>query len=404
MDVAKKIEELGTGFEEFKKAHNAEIAALKTKGFVPAEVQEKQAKIDKDLTDLQSKVTELGTALNRKGNAGEENEEKQLTAKNKKGWEDYNRAMNKFMAKGVNIPQELLDFHKKEMSVDSDENGGFLVSPEVSSEISKVINETSPIRQNASVQSISSDALEMIWDGDRGSVGWVGERQARVETDTPELKKIVFPAHEIYAMPKATQKILDDASINLESWLGGKVAEDFTLEENYQFINGNGVNKPKGILAYASGTGFDQVERVPTAANNALTGDDLIDLQMALKEGYQAQARWMMNRMFLKIVRKLKDSVTGQYLWQPGLQAGMPATILGNPVDMAADLPSSLVATTDSIIYGDIKKGYQIVDRIGIRVLRDPYTVKGAVMFYTTKRVGGGVKNFEAIKVLRIKT
>ena len=168
-------------------------------------------------------------------------------------------------------------------------------------------------------------------------------------------------------------------------------------------MSGNGVAKPKGILAYDSGTGFNQIQRKETAANNAITGDELIDVQAMLKEPYQMNANWLINRLLIGYVRKLKDSISGNYLWQPGLAQGQPAQLLGRPVEMASDLPSAVTANTDTMIYGDIRAGYQIVDRIGVRVLRDPYTNKPFVGFYTTKRVGGGVKNFEAIKVLKVK-
>jgi HK97 family phage major capsid protein len=288
----------------------------------------------------------------------------------------------------------------KALSVDSDPDGGYLVRPEVSSEIVKKVFESSPVRELASVQTISSDALEIIEDLDEAASGWVGERQARSETDTPQIKKIVIPAHELYANPKASQKLLDDAQVNIESWLQEKVSSKFARDEATAFVTGNGVLKPMGFLSYAAGTGFNQVEQVNSGDANLVTDDGLLDLQGALKEDYQANATWLLKRSTLTAIRKLKDG-DDNYVWQPGIANGVPSLILGKPYRLANDMPA-VAANALSIAYGDFKMGYQIVDRVGIRVLRDPYTAKPYILFYTTKRVGGAVKNFEAIKIQKI--
>jgi len=279
-----------------------------------------------------------------------------------------------------------------------------LVPEETSSEIVKKVYESSPIRQLASVQVIGTSSLEILLDlGEAGS-GWVGETETRAETDTPQWNEIEIPVHELYAKPRATQKLLDDAAINVEAWLAGKVAEKFSRDEATAFISGNGTKKPKGITAYASGTGFGQVERATAVDDTTFSGngDDLIATQALLKEPYQNNASWLMNRLIVAELRKIKSTLSGEYMWQPGLAQGQPAQLLGKPVYFASDLPSTIVASTDTIIYGDFKQGYQVVDRVGIRVLRDPFSSKPYVEFYTTKRVGGGVKNFEALKVLRM--
>jgi HK97 family phage major capsid protein len=396
MQLAEKIEELGRGFEEFKTAHKAELVEIKKFGTASAETTAKVDKINGALDKLEKQVEELGAALNRSAKGELEKE----TAERDGKLAQYKKDMGLYMRKGVEIGAELRDFVRKDMSVDSDENGGFLVSPEVSSEIVKKVFESTPMRELSSVQTISSDALEIMQDLDEASAGWVAERAARTATNTPTLKKIVIPAHEIYAEPLATQKILDDAAINIEAWLGEKVSSKFGRMEATAFLTGDGVNKPKGILNYGVGDGFGLIERINAADDVTLAADDLIDLQSALKEPYQAGASWLLNRLVLKLVRKMKD-LEGRYIWQPGLSVGMPGTILDKPYRMAADLASSITASSEPVLYGDFKQGYQIVDRLGIRVLRDPYTTKGSVMFYTTKRVGGAVKNFEAIKVLK---
>lgn len=397
MELQKKLEEMGQAFDAFKKTNDARLDEIKKNGTPSAATEEKLAKNEKHIADLEVKITEMNAALAR-GAQGVDTEEKQIKAEAKK----YKDAILGYMRKGAAIPQDVLEMQAKAMSVDSDTDGGFLVTPEMSSEVVKKIYESSPIRQLASVQTIGSDSLEMIHDLDEAASGWVGETAARTATNTPTLKKEIIPVHELYAFPQATQKLLDDAAVNLEAWLTGKVSEKFARDEATAFISGNGTNKPKGILAYASGTSFGQVERQAAAGASALVADDMINLQQLLKEGYQMNASFLINRLIIGTLRKLKDVTSGQYIWQPGLSAGSPNQLLGKPVYMAADLPSTLVTATDTIIYGDIKAGYQIVDRIGVRVLRDAFTNKPYVGFYVTKRVGGAVKNFEAVKVLRM--
>lgn len=420
MELERKLDELGTAFTEFKKINDERLKQIEEKGKSSADNEEKMQKAEKHMQDLEKRIEELKTALNRGPGSGKEDGKSEDVEMAKK----YNRAINTFMRKGVDVPEELktwamkktiadaqgmgfdtAELEEKAMSVQSDEDGGFLVSPEMSSEVTKTIFETSPIMQLASKQTISSDSLEILYDSDESDAGWVGETQARTGNQgTPQIKKIIIPVHEMFANPPASQKLLDDAAINVEQWLKGKVSEKFERTGNTAFVNGNGVLKPMGILSYDSGTSFNQIERVETAANNAFDGNDFIGVQSYLKEGYQPNASWLMNRLIVAAVRKLKDTTSGQYIWQPGLSAGQPNQLLGKPVYFATDLPSAIQATTDMVIYGDIKAGYQIVDRIGVRVLRDPYTNKPYVHFYTTKRIGGGVKNFEAIKVLKQKT
>jgi len=209
----------------------------------------------------------------------------------------------------------------------------------------------------------------------------------------------------LYAFPKATQKILDDAAINLEAWLSGKVSEKFARDEAAAFVNGDGVSKPRGFLTYLTGTTLPgTIEQVATGVSGAFAaapsgGDVLIDALYGLKAQYRANATWFMNRATTKLARKLKDS-DGSYIWSPGIAAGQPASILGYPTASFEDMPDP-AANSLSIAVGDMRAAYQIVDRVGIRVLRDPYTAKPYVGFYTTKRVGGDVVNFEALKIVR---
>jgi len=208
------------------------------------------------------------------------------------------------------------------------------------------------------------------------------------------------------AKPKASQKLLDDAFVNVEAWLAEKVGEKFARTEATAFVSGDGVNKPRGILTYTAGDGFEMIEQIVSGAaadiSAANTADGLINLVMSLKAPYKAGAAFLMERATVKAVRKLKDT-QGQYFWQPSLTAGNPDMIMGFPVYEADDM-ETIGANALPIAFGNFKVGYQIVDRFGIRTLRDPYSAKPYVEFYTTKRVGGGVKNFEAIKLLKCST
>jgi HK97 family phage major capsid protein len=394
MSLETKMDAIGSAFEEFKKLNDKRIKELEQKGFETAETKAAVEKANAEIDRLNNEVKAAQAAVQRAGSIsteskGENSEEKKLAK----------QAFRKFMSKGA---EKLTVEEVKALSVGSDPDGGYLVLPEMASEIVKKVYESSPMRQLASVATISSDQLEIIEDLDEASAAWVGESAARSETDTPELKKIVIAVHELYAKPKATQKLLDDAMLNVEAWLAEKVADKFARTEATAFISGDGVGKPRGILSYAAGTSFQQIEQINSGSAAAITADGLIALSYALKGAYKAGAAFMMKRATVADVRKLKDQ-QNQYLWQPSLQLGQPDMLLGFPMYEADDM-EAVGANKLPIAFGNFKAGYQIVDRFGIRVLRDPFSSKPNVEFYTTKRVGGDVKNFEAIKLLKCST
>jgi HK97 family phage major capsid protein len=271
----------------------------------------------------------------------------------------------------------------------------------MSANIVKIVNEASPMRALASVETISTDALELIQDYDAAGSGWTTETGAVSDSTTPQIGKSSIPVHELYAQPKATQKLVDDSAVDIEAWVAEKVAESFLTKENAAFISGDGSGKPKGILSYAAGTSWGQIQQVNSGTSAVVTADGLIKLFFALKEDYAQRATFLMNRSVVQAVRLLKETTTDQYLWQPGLAAGAPDTLMGVPVKQATDMPVA-AANSLSVAVGDFARAYQIVDRIGIRVLRDPFTEKPFVKFYTTKRVGGDVVNFEALKLLKL--
>lgn len=301
---------------------------------------------------------------------------------------------------------------RKGLSVDSDPDGGYLVLPDTSGRSATFAYETSPMRQYASVQTIGTDALEGLYDIDEAGSGWVGERESRSETTTPELGKWRIPTHELYAEPRATQKVLDDAMLDVESWLADKVAMKFARAEATAFVTGDGELKPRGFTTYSAGTpvgtstaGYRVIQQVYSGASAGFpsagsgSADAFIDMIAAMKAPYRAGAVWAMNRSTMGAVRKLRDA-DDNYYWQPDFREGASGTILGFPVAEFNDM-ADIAANSLSIAFANFSVGYQIVDRIGVRVLRDPYTAKPEVKFYTTKRVGGDVVNFEAIKLMK---
>lgn len=296
---------------------------------------------------------------------------------------------------------------QKALSVDSDPDGGYLVTPQMSARISTILYETSPVRSVATVETITTDALTGLFDGDEADAGWVTERQARADTDTPQLGEWRIPVHELYAKPKATQKLLDDAGIDIEAWLNRKVADRFARIENAAFLKGNGVGKPRGFMTYPAGTGRGQVRQVPTGSTSGWTAEGVINVVYALKGGYRAGSVWTMNRASVGVVRTIRDDSgaspgTGQFMWSPGF-GGEPSLLAGYPIVEMEDHDDvgngKLVAT-----FGNMRTAYTIVDRQGVRILRDPFSAKPYVEFYTTKRTGGDVVNFEAFVIAKCAT
>jgi HK97 family phage major capsid protein len=301
----------------------------------------------------------------------------------------------------------------KALSAGSDPDGGYMITPDMDREISRVVSEASPIRSVANIVNTSSSVFKRLINvGGTGS-GWVGESEARPQTDTANLRERAYPVMELYAMPAATQTLLDDAAFNVEGWLADEVQIEFAEQEGAAFIMGDGVAKPKGFIGGytpVADANFTEAGGAPgfviTGAAGAFKttadGDEennLIDLIYSLKASYRGNARFIMNRATIGTVRKFRDA-DGRAFWQESTQAGQPSSLLGYPVLEAEDMPD-IADDAYPLAFGDFNRGYQVVDRIGTRVLRDPYTAKPFVLFYTTKRVGGGIRMAEAIKLLK---
>lgn len=398
------LNELKRTFEAFKAEHTKELADLK-KGMGDVVQSEKVERINTEIERLQKSVDDVNTliAAQRAGAGSNAPVDPDKKA--------HAEAFERFFRKGAENGLRDMEV-KAAVSTDSDPDGGFVVPDQMEQTIDRVLGTVSTIRSIASVMTISTQTYKKLVSQGGATAGWVGERQARDETNTPKLADLTFSAMELYANPAATQSALDDARIDIGQWLADEVSIAFSEMEGTAFFSGDGVNKPKGIDAYSkvanANYAWGKVGFVVSGVAAELSDgthngvDALIDLVMSVKQGYRTNARFLMNRKSQGDVRKLVDA-NGQYLWQPSVQSGQPASLLGYPVT-DDDNVSDIGANAFPIWFGDFRRAYLIVDRAGIRVLRDPYTNKPHVQFYTTKRVGGGIQNFEAIKALKIST
>ena len=439
--VAKEINALGdnikANYEELNKKHEELKSFMNSLDgkFVGADQLEKIKKLTEDISTRQAALDEttnkrmdsLEVAFQRIGNGNSDshidlkgmddffiaaasvtangkgvgNQEIEEIKKKRSAneFEAYSKAFNKFLR--TNRDKDDLDpAEKRAMSVGVDPDGGYTVTPVMSNTVITRLYEMSPIRQLVSVESITTGAIEWMADWDQAGYGWEEETVGGSETDTPQLNKIRISVHVMYAKPRASQVLLEDSGINAESWLANKVADRFNRIEGASFVSGNGIGKPRGFLVYTNGTSFGNVEQVAMGAGAALTADGFISVKYALIEQYLNRGTWLMSRSSVAAAMKLKDG-NGNYIWSPGLTTDNTSTILGLPVRMATDMPT-IAADALSVALADWKSAYMIVDRLGITIQRDPFTVKPMVEFYTRKRVGGGLVNGSAIKIGKI--
>lgn len=292
------------------------------------------------------------------------------------------------------------------MTEGSQADGGLTTPVEWDRTIEGRLKLISPMRQNARVQVTSRAGFTKLFTDRAVGSGWVGETASRPATSTPQFIALTFGHGEIYANPAASQTLLEDSEIDVEAWLGGEVDTEFERQESIAFLSGDGVNKPYGLLTYV--TGAANAARHPwgdikvTNSGNAtnFTSDPLIDLMYDLPAAFAANAKFYTNRSSLKNIRKLKDG-QGNYLWNPTFVAGQPSTLGGYALIDMPDMPTA-AAGNIALLFGDMDRTYMIIDRRGTMMLRDPYTNKPYVSFYTTKRVGGGVQNPDAMKAMKI--
>lgn len=388
-DVKALVESLNKAFADFKAEHNKQLDEIK-KGNADALQALKVDNINADITRLQAAVDQANTQMAAFQMGGG-------SAGGGVADAEYTDAFRAHFRRGE---------VQAALNKGADNEGGYLAPVEWDRSITDRLVIVSDMRQLATVQPCSGAGLTKLFNLGGTASGWVGEASPRPQTGTGQFAALGFGWGEIYANPAATQQLLDDSEIDLEAWLAGEVEIEFAKQEGDAFFSGNGVNKPFGILTYVEGGDnaakhpFGAIKAVNSGVAAGINGDSILDLVYDLPSAFTAGAKFAMNRKSQGVVRKLKDA-QGNYLWQPSLVAGQPSTLAGFALQDVAAIPD-VAANATPVLFGDFKQTYTVYDRKGVRVLRDPYTNKPYVMFYTTKRVGGGVHNPEPMRALKI--
>ncbi len=390
--------EMMRAFEAFKEANDERVTLSEKRGG-DVVLEEKLARLNATLDAQVRRLDEITLKNARPAIGGERAAQRSAAGlEHKAAFESYVRSGEASGLRALEL---------KALSAGSNPDGGYLVPPEVETQIGQRLTAISPIRGIAGVRTISGNVYKKPFMTAGPAVGWVGETDARTQTTSPTLDELSFPAMELYAMPAATATLLEDAAVNIDQWLAQEVEQVFAAQEGTAFVTGDGSNKPKGFLSYTAVDNdswtWGNIGYVASGAAGAFPSsapsDVLVDLVYAVNAGYRQNAVFVMNRKTQSAIRKFKDS-TGNYLWQPPAVAGKRASLMTFPVIEAEDMPD-IAANALAIAFGDFNRGYLVVDRAGVTVLRDPYTAKPYVLFYTTKRVGGGVQDFDAIKLMK---
>ena len=385
-----QIADMMRAFEEFKATNDQRLAEISARQSTDVLTSDKLARIETRMDELALKSARpaIGGAAPRSS----------TDLAHKSAFDTYVRQGDATSIRAL---------ESKALSASSDPDGGYLVPPELEARINRSLVNISPMRAISGVRQVSASVYKRPYATTGLDTGWVAETAIRPQGATPTLASTVFQTMELFAMPAATSTLLDDSAVNIDQWLAEEVNIAFARQEGSAFVAGDGVNKPKGFLSYPtvanSAYAWGSLGTISTGVAGSFPAttpsDKLIDLIYTVKAGYRPNAHFVMNRATQSVARKFKDAL-GNYLWQPSYQPGQMPTLLGYPIAESEDMPD-IAANSFSIAFGDFSRGYLIVDRVGIRVLRDPYSAKPYVLFYTTKRVGGGVADFDAIKLLK---
>lgn len=417
-------ETLNRTFEEFKKTQEEASAEFAKKGDIDPLLAEMRTKMAADLAAQQEAIDAMVVKLKRPQKGTDSYDDKDATFQNARkfftqkaaargeltggrrikdsdvdvdDYVAYKDALNTLFR--VGDERKLSDAVYKALSVGSDPDGGYTVMPELSNMIIERQFESSPMRQVVNVETISSTSLEILEDPNEFSASRTSETSSTGNTSTAQLGKREIVAHIMEARPRATQTLIDDSSIDIEAWIARKVANKFGRIEASEFVTGDGVGKARGITTYTAGTTWGQIEQVNSGANGGVTYAGLATIATSLKENYYANAQWLMYRALIGKILALSGNDTP--LWIPSIAVGQPSTLLGYPVRFAQDF-AALATGSLSGAFGDFRSGYTWVDRLGVRIQPDPYTAKPYIEFYTTKRSGGAVTNYDAIKVIKL--
>jgi HK97 family phage major capsid protein len=404
-EAGEALDEFMRAFEAFKDANDERLAQIERKVTADVVTVDKVDRINRALDDQKRTMDQLVLKA-RRPQLGRDGAPLPTDSAI-----EHKAAFDAYMRHGAEDGLRSLEQKALAVSTNSGADGGYTVPDEVEREIGRRLASLSPIRAISSVRQISANVYKKAFSTTAAATGWVAETASRTQTTTPTLAELQFPAMELYAMPAATGTLLDDSAVNIDEWIASEVEQAFATQEGTAFVNGTGSSQPTGFMHYTkvaeASWAWTDIGYVKTgvAGDFAADGagfDNLVDLVYTLKSGYRQNATFVMNRATQGAVRKLKDA-DGNYVWQPAATVGGAANLMNFPVAESEDMPD-IDTDSYSIAFGDFRQGYLIVDRVGVRVLRDPYSAKPYVLFYTTKRVGGGVQDFDAIKLLKFGT
>ncbi len=390
-EIKAAMTEFLEAFEAFKDANDERLGELEAKAGEDVVLAEKVERINAALTEQKAAIDRMALDARRPA-----------LARAAAPVDERKAAFLSYMRSG-----DASRLESKALSTGTGAEGGYLAPEETAAAVAAAVTAASPMRRIASVREIGANVYRKPTSLGGLVASWVGDGGDREQTPTSSLQAIDFATAELYAMPAATQALLDDGVVDVEQWLADEVQGEFAAQETTAFVTGNGTNKPTGFLhptkSPEATRGASEIGYVATGVAGGFPETDpsdvLIDLIYTPKQSYRANGRFVMNKSTVATVRKFKDA-DGNYIWQPSVEAGGPSTLLGYPVTEIEDM-ASIGADAYPIAFGDFRRGYLIVDRQGLQILRDPYTAKPYVLFYTTKRVGGGVQDFDAIKLLK---
>lgn len=409
--INETIDKLGRAFEEFKSANDVAILEAKKGGVTP----EQKAKLDKldaefdALNEIKTRLEKVETRAARPASEDGKGED-EVSREHRDAFVDWMRNPRD-MQREQRLAKATKAYETRAAATvtGTGSAGGFALPEQIERTIARLSVDISPMREIATVRTVGTPDYKELFDVNGAAFEWVGEAGARSQTNTPDLAEVAPTFGMASARPRASEESLDDLFFDVENWLATSVAEAMAAGEGAAFITGNGTNRPTGFLAGPApvvtadaGRAFGTLQYLPSGQAAALptTFDPYLDMVYALRARYRANARWVTSRSALAVMRKVKDT-TGQYLWQPSLSSNQPESFAGYAMTEAEDMPV-VAANAFPLAFGDFREGYLICDRVGTRVTRDDITVPGFVQWYIRKRVGGRLRNTQAIKVMRI--
>ncbi len=412
--IGDAIDKIGTAFEEYKKTNDQRIEAIKA-GNSTSDLDAKLAKMDSaidQLTEVKSKLEKMETKLARPGAFGDKQDRESPEAvEYKNALLDWVRSpTDQARMQKATQAQKALEAKSTATVTSTGSAGGFALPEQIERAIARIGVDISPIRQIATVRTVGTPDYKELFDVNGAGFEWIGETDTRAQTNTPDLAEVAPTFGMASAKPQASEESLDDLFFNVEDWLISSAAETIYAGEGAAFVSGNGTKKPTGFLAGPTpvttadaSRAFGTLQYIASGQAAALptSPDVFYDLVYALRSRYRANAKWVTSKLVLAALRKYKEATTNAYMWQPGLSAGQPDMFMGYGVVEAEDMPA-VGAGAFSLAFGDFKEGYLIADRVGMRITRDEITTPGYVKFYVRKRVGGKIRNSQAIKLLKI--